>query len=138
MIKSTPTTIEENNSSIGTWRKYKSRLLINHTKLICTQYTNLDCRFAKFESQHIPPGLNCINPKFSSLLAVSSENAFTQKDRVSLANCSKGLKNILEWEVTKWLKTSNYIKCLIMPYTLIRRPITCLEQFKNSITQFAY
>lgn len=39
----------------------------------------------------IPPGLNCINPKFSNLLAVSSENAFTQKDKVSLASCKKGV-----------------------------------------------
>jgi len=36
----------------------------------------------------IPPGLDCINPKFSNLLAVSSENAFTQKDKVSLATCT--------------------------------------------------
>lgn len=31
-----------------------------------------------------------MNPKFSSLLAVSSENAFTQKDNVSLANFENG------------------------------------------------
>lgn len=39
-------------------------------------------------TEFIPPGLNCINPKFSNLLAVSSENAFTQKDKVSLATCT--------------------------------------------------
>ncbi|KAF9587953.1 hypothetical protein IFM89_006278 [Coptis chinensis] len=33
--------------------------------------------------------LNWMNPKFSSLFAVSSEKAFTQKDMVSLANCKK-------------------------------------------------
>lgn len=37
----------------------------------------------------IPPGLNCINPKFSNRLAVSSEKAFTQKDKVSLASFKK-------------------------------------------------
>jgi len=42
----------------------------------------------RISTELIPPGLDCINPKFSNLLAVSSENAFTQKDKVSLATCS--------------------------------------------------
>lgn len=37
----------------------------------------------------LPPGLDWTNPKFSSLFAVSSENAFTQNDRVSLPSFTR-------------------------------------------------
>lgn len=59
-------------------------------------YTNTGLQ--KFKTKHVPPGLNCIKPKFSSLLAVSSENALTQIDKVSLANC-KNLKLLHQQQI---------------------------------------
>ena len=72
----------------------------------------------------IPPGLNCINPKFSSLLAVSSENAFTQKDKVSLASCRK-----MSSKKTKVITNSNLHKS----HYNIRKRLSMMSYWRRDI-----
>lgn len=57
----------------------------------------------------LPPGLDWMNPKFSSLFAVSSEKALTQNDNVSLPNfmMDKTKVNIENLRMTKRKKLKN-------------------------------